>query len=225
MGADPRASRSSLPGAADFAGPNAAIAWRRRYLEWTETGLPRTSTDLLARLPFDDAVKLAALVGTGQMTWPEINAALDAMIKLAAADALDGALEDERHASPTQHTAKATCENEIWARYHAQCDEVFANEGGPSELDDRSQLWATEQVLDRLRSIRDRELATLRQQLEQPLGPASSAIRLQQKAMPWTELSPSETRALGKLGATGFAASEGMMAAVGSLVGEIASGA
>lgn len=169
-------------------------------------------------------MKLAALVGTGRMIWPEINAALDALIKLAAADALDGQGE-ERQAPPTQHAAKRIAEDEIWARYHAQCDEVFANDPGPSDTGAWSpgQLWRTERILDRLRSARDRELAALGRRLgAQP--PARSGIRLtpSQAVVPWTELSPAERAALDKLDATGFIASEGMIAAIDDLVGEIA---
>ena len=54
-------------------------------MEWLAIGLPHNSSHLFGRLPFGDAVRLAALVGTGQMTWAEVNAALDAKIKLAIA--------------------------------------------------------------------------------------------------------------------------------------------
>lgn len=202
---------------ADLAGRNRVVAWQARYLEWMETGLSRSSTGLLARLPFGDAVKVAVLVGTGRMTWPEINAALDAMIKVAAADALDGMwIEDDT--APTQDPAKRISEDEIWARYHAQCDEVFVNDASPMDTGawSREQLWRTEQILNRLRSARDRDLAALRRRLgSQP----------SQTAMPGVGLSPAESAAMGKLNATGFVGSEGMMAAIDSLVSEIAKSA
>jgi hypothetical protein len=59
----------SFAQAANLARGRAAYAERARYTEWLGTSLRRTNTDLLARLPLGDAVKLAALVGTGQMTW------------------------------------------------------------------------------------------------------------------------------------------------------------
>jgi hypothetical protein len=202
------------PDPANLAGRNSAVAWRARYLEWMETSLPRTSTGLLARLPFGDAVKLAGLVGTGRMTWPEINAALDAMIKVAAADALDGEwIEDDT--AQRQDPAKRISEDEIWARYHAQCDEVFATDARPTDTGawSREQLWRTERILDRLRSARDRDLAALRRRLgSQPSHTAMSRVAL----------SPAESAALDKLNATGFAGSEGMIAAIDSLAVEIA---
>ena len=54
-------------------------------MEWLALGLPHNGSHLFGRLPFDDAIRLAALVGTGQLTWTEVNAALDAKIKLAVA--------------------------------------------------------------------------------------------------------------------------------------------
>ena len=199
------------------------MAWRRRYLDWMldwmEASLPRTSTDLFARLPFGDAVTLAALAGTGRMTWPEINAALDAMIKLAAADALDR--RDRYNAPPGSDAAMRIAKEEIWARYHAQCDDVFANDAGPRDTGARSpeEPWRTQWILDRLRDTRDRELAALHRRLAvRPSTLIPSAIRLK----PWTELSPAERAALGTLEATGFLASEGMIEAVDNLIGEIA---
>jgi hypothetical protein len=205
--------------AADLAGGNAAAAWRARYLDWIETGLPRSSTDLLARLPFHDAVILAALVGTGRMTWPEVNAALDAMIKLAAAEAFGEQPDEHYTAARTRHAVRQTVEDEIWARYHAQCDEVFANGAAASDMATQApeQLRGTEQTLNRLRSSRDRALATLRRQANQPfIGLESS-----QAGMPWTGLSPAQAKALDKLDATGFVGSEGMIAAIAGLASEV----
>ena len=67
-------------------------------MEWQAIDLPHNSSHLFARLPFGDAVQLAVLAGTGQMSWAEINAALDAKIKLAIA----GQQEDR---CPDRHDA------------------------------------------------------------------------------------------------------------------------
>jgi hypothetical protein len=202
------------PDPADFAG-RSATAQQARYLEWMTPVLPRTSTDLVPRLPFGDAIKLAALVGTGRMTWPEINAALDAMMKLATADALDeqGAWEE------TTQDGEAA----IWARYHAQCDEVFASDAEDSDAGSWSheQLWSRERTLDRLRSARDRELAALRRRSASP----ATTLKSSQTPAPRTQLTAAESDALDKLYATGFVASEDMMTAIDRLVGEIAGSA
>lgn len=208
---------SGAPEAASFAGRDVAMVWRRRYLDWMESGLPHAGTDLFARLPFHDAVTLAALVGTGRMTWPEVNVALGAMLKLAAADALDGRCA--KHSPPSP---KRVVEDKIWARYHAQCDEVFSGSIGPTNTCPSERLWRTERILDRLRSARDRELAAVRRRLHvQSSAPAASEIRLKQSQEAWTELSPAERAALDKLDATGFIASAGMIATIDDLVGEI----
>ena len=68
---------------------------------------------------------LAALVGSGRMSWPELDAALDAMIKVAAAAAVGVPSSGEM--------GNRTVEDEIWARYHAQCDEVLAGSFGPAD--------------------------------------------------------------------------------------------
>ena len=197
-------ARAGAPGAArskpaDLAWQDSTASGQRRFLEWIAISLP--GAGLLSRLPFNDAIKLAALVGTGRMTWPEINAALDAMIKLASADAPD-----------EQEKITRAGEEEIWARYHARCDELFA---GDAEHPDpgawsREQLWRRERDLDRLRSARDRELAALRRRS------ASSAIRLASAhaSAPRTQLTPFESSALYKLNAAGFVASDGMLKAI-----------
>jgi hypothetical protein len=206
---------------ADSAGRDAAVSWRRRYQEWMRTGVaPRTGADLFARLPFDDAMKLAALIGIGRMTWPEIHAALDAAIKLAVTDATDEK-SDERRASPAR-----IAEDEIWARYHAQCDELFASDASLPDVNERSreQLWRRERILDRLRSARDRDLTASHRRMEaEPRSPLSAVTSAPlQATTPWTDLSPAECAALYKLDATGFVGSAGMRAAIKSLVAEIA---
>ena len=177
---------------------------RARRMEWLAIGLPHNSSHLFARLPFGDAVQLAALVGTGQMTWPEVNAALDAEIKLAIAQLRGG-----RRAPADPHEAwedaRRTGEDDIWARYHAKCDAVFAVGRSADETD----LWSTEalrdreRMLDRLRGERDRALATLSCRLGlQPPRQTCTTPRA-----PAMELTASERDALRKLDASGFVSS------------------
>ena len=191
-------------------------------MEWLAIGLPHNSSHLFARLPFGDAVQLAALVGAGQVTWPEVNAALDAKIKLAIAQLRARPGERRPPADPREvwEDAKRAGEDEIWARYHAECDAVFA--GGTSA--DEADLWSTEalrdreQTLDRLRSERDRALATLSCQLgPQPPRQASSTPRA--SAM---ELTASERDALRKLDAGGFVSSAFMADAIRDLATPLA---
>jgi hypothetical protein len=180
---------------------------RTRRMEWLAIGLPHNSSHLFARLPFGDAVQLAALVGTGQMTWPEVNAALDAKIKLAIAQLR--ARRGERHAPADPHEvwedARRAGEDEIWARYHAKCDAVFADGTSADETD----LWSTEalrdreRMLDRLRGERDRALATLSCRL----GPQPPRQTCTTPRAPAMELTASERDALRKLDASGFVSS------------------
>jgi hypothetical protein len=217
---------------ADSAGQNLAVAEPLPHL-------PRTSVDLLPRLPFADAVELASLAGTGKMTWPEINAALDAKIKLATREVLERQRELCDPAPPRQESdkawaahnawdeAKRTGEREIWARYNAKCDELFANDCGPSDTGPRSleQLFRRERILDRFRSARDAELAELIKRLgPPPPRPAASAMHLSpgQVAMLRSQLTAPETAAIGKLNAVGFVTSGDMKAVIGMLAGEIA---
>jgi hypothetical protein len=207
---------------ADSAGRDAAASWRRRCQEWMRAAgaQPPCGTDVFARLPFDDAIKLAALVGIGRVTWQEVHAALDAMIKLAAAEALDKHLD-----RLPPHTAQRIAEDEIWGRYHAQCDEIFAG----ADADDRSpeQLWRRERILNRLRSARDCDLAGARRRKSPESRSPLSAIPLWplRATMAWTDLSPAEGAALYKLDATGFVGSAGMRAAIKSVAAEIPRGA
>lgn len=217
---------------ADFAGQILAAAQPSPHP-------PRTSVDLLPRLPFTDAVELASLAGTGKMTWPEINAALDAKIKLATHEALQRQRELCDRAPPRLESdkawvahnawneAKRNGESEIWARYNAKCDDLFANDCGPSDTSPRSleRLFGRERILDRFRSARDAELADLIKRLgPQPPRPTASAMPLSpaQVAMLRSQLTTSESAAIGKLNAVGFVASADMRAAIGMLAGEVA---
>jgi hypothetical protein len=185
-------------------------------MEWLAIGLPHNSSHLFARLPFDDAVRLAALVGSGQMTWAEVNAALDAKIKLAIARSA----QDDR--SPDAHqvreAARRAGEDEVWARYHAKCDAVFANDTDAVPPDPWSceRVRDKERALNRLRNERDRALAALNRRTD-PQPPC--VTRLEQ---PPTPLTANERAALGKLAASGFAGSQLMMDAICDLAEPLA---
>jgi len=232
-----RPTTSNSGKAADFAGQIAAVA---EPTPSAETHFQRTSVDLLPRLPFADAVELASLVGSGKMSWPEIDAALDAKIKLATREALERQRERFDPVPPSQresdkawaaynawNEAKRNGESEVWARYNAKCDEVFANDCGSPDANSRSldKLRCRERILDRFRSARDAELAELTERLgRQPPRPTASATRLisLQVATLRSQLTATESAAIGKLNAAGFIASANMKAAIGILAGEIA---
>ena len=192
-------------------------------MEWLAIGLPHNSSHLFARLPFGDAVQLAALVGTGQMTWPEVNAALDATIKLAVAQQSAGRGERRARADPHEawEGARRVGEDEIWARYHAKCDAVFADDAAVDESD----LWSSEdlrnreQMLNRLRSERDRALAALSCRLgDQP--PRQTCTQ-----PPAMQLTAIERAALRNLDASGFVSSTLMVAVIRNLATPLAGSA
>ena len=192
-----------------------AAAEQRRRMEWQAIDLPHNSSHLFARLPFGDAVRLAVLAGTGQLSWTEINAALDAMIKLAIA---------RKAGSPDRHQAREesrrSAEDEIWARYHAKCDAVFANDTVEGSTDpwSREQLRARERILNRLRSERDRALAALSRRT----APPSHVSRAGRPERSTAQLTAAERNALGKLNASGFAGSQLMADAISSLAAPLA---
>jgi hypothetical protein len=189
-------------------------------MDWLAIGLPHNSSHLFARLPFNDAVQLAAVVGTGQMNWPEVNAALDAKIKLAITQLR--ARRGERRAPADAHEAwegaRRAGEDEIWARYHAKCDAVFADDATADEPD----LWSTEamrnreQVLNRLRDERDRALAALSCRLG-PEPPRQASAQ-----PPAMQLTASERDAVRKLDASGFVSSALMVDAIWNLASPLA---
>ena len=192
-------------------------------MEWQAIDLPHNSSHLFARLPFGDAVQLAVLAGTGQMSWAEINAALDAKIKLAIARKL-GRQEDR---CPDRHDAwdeaKRSAEDEIWSRYHAKCDAVFANDTVEASTDpwSREQLRARERTLNRLRSERDRALAALSRRMDmQPRSPSVTSFKCAR-----APLSAAERTALRKLKASGFVGSQSMSDAIRDLATPLADSA
>lgn len=187
-------------------------------MEWLAIGLPHNSSHLFARLPFDDAVRLAALVGTGQMSWAEVNAALDARIKLAIAGALGAPDDGSPDAHETWEAARRAAEDEIWARYHAKCDAVFANDTDTVTTDpwDRERLRDRERILNRLRSERDRALAALGRRMDSPRQSITAMERTR------TQLTAAERSALDKLDASGFAGSAQMANAIRDLATPLA---
>jgi hypothetical protein len=214
----------STPGAARRrANPawQVSAAARRRRMEWLAISLPHNSSHLFARLPFGDAIQLAALVGTGQMTWSEVNAALNAKIKLAIAQLRAGS--GERHARPDPHQAweqaRRAGEDEIWARYHAKCDAEFADDTTGDETDPWStaQMRAREQVLSRLRGERDRALAALSCRLGPQPPRQHSAAQPAYACSARTHLTVIERDALRRLDASGFVDSHLMTDAIHDL--------
>jgi hypothetical protein len=209
------ASEATTPTRAISAWGGAAAEQRRRA-DWLAVGLPHNSSHLLARLPFGDAVQLAALVGTGQMTWTEINAALDAKIKMAIAGDSGG---QDRSSDPRDawEQARRTAEEDIWARYHAKCDAVFADNTANTESDEL--LRDRKRRLNHLRTERDRALAALSRRMGPP-PEASCAVRSVGTAP--LHLTATERDALRRLAASGFAASAAMAEAVRDLAAPLA---
>jgi hypothetical protein len=213
-----RAGRSAAAGERSDATASAraisawqAAAEQRRRTEWLAIELPHNSSRLFARLPFSDAVRLAALVGTGQMTWAELSAALDAKIKLAIG-------QDDRSPHEAWEAARRTAEDEIWARYHAKCDAVFAHDTAEAVANpwSREELRDRERILNRLRNERDRALEALRTPRSSGAAP-SERVRAQ--------LTAAERDALGKLNASGFAGSRLMADAIRDLAAPFANSA
>lgn len=188
-------------------------AEQRRRREWLATGLPYNSSHLFARLQFGDAIRLAALVGAGRMTWAEINAALEARIKLAIARH-----RSRRDTRPPDgwEAARQAREDDIWARYHAKCDALFAEDADSNAADPwrRDALRERERMLERLRRERDQALTALKRGMGAP--PRAGIARLQVTA--------AESAALRKLDASGFAASAGMEEAIQRLTSPLAKG-
>jgi hypothetical protein len=184
-------------------------------MEWLAIGLPHNGSHLFARLPFDDAIRLAALVGTGRLTWTEIHAALDAKIKLAIAR--QRARSGDGFASCDPHeaweAAQRTGEDDIWARYHARCDAIFAADSTADGIErwSREHIRNNEHVLNRLRNERDRALAALSRRLgpqpprHAPASPHNPATR---------QLAIAERDALRKLDDSGFIGSQAMADAI-----------
>ena len=223
------AGLKSRPGRGEAAGlrheataaARAISAWhgspaeQRRRREWLATGLPHNSSHLFARLPFGDAIQLAALVGTGRMTWAELNAALDARIKLAIAGHRDR--QAMRHPDAWE-AARQAREDEIWARYHAKCDAVFAENAEDAAADPscRDALRNRERMLERLRNERDQALAALKRGMGAPPRLAAGFVR--------TQITAAESAALRKLDTCGFVASASMEDAIQRLAMPLADG-
>ena len=224
---------------ADTAWATAAESERLNWKQWVETNLRRNSIDLLPRIPRDDAAKLEALAASGAMNWTEINAALDAKIKLATSQKLADQkqeldlrppswqqVEDDWTAHNEWNKAKAAGESEIWSRYFAKSSEAYANdpvtEVGPAALE---HLLAREKVIDELGRARDKELAELAQKFgAEPARPTASPMR----ATPYlyataaSQLTSAETDAMNRLDGC-FTASGSMTKTISDVAGEIIS--
>ncbi len=194
-------------------------------MEWLAIGLPHNGNHLFARLPFDDAIGLAALVGTGHLTWTEVNAALDAKIKLAIARLRTGSGDGFASCDPHEawEAAQRAGEDDIWARYHARCDAVFAADSTVGGIDRWSSehMRNNEHVLNRLRNERDRALAALSRRLG-PQPPRQAPASPHNPATRQTPLAIAERDALRKLDDSGFIGSQAMADAILELAAPLA---
>jgi len=210
---------------------------------WIESNFRRTSGDLAATLPDADKAQLQALVDDGDMTWDDINAALDARIKQATnsllteqGDTLNQmpaswqASQDAWGAYQSWNTAARDGKTAIYARYGEKFAEVMANDPGPTEGTDTdpqalAKLLAREGVLDRYRQVMNREIADLEERLgAQPPRPTTLPVGFNPYEMAQFEarLTSADTVAVAKLDAAGFTGSAALDDAVGRLAGEIA---
>lgn len=204
-GAFPAWSWAAGLAAGDGANPPADSARQQTVL----TGrLQRACAGLFARLPHADAIALASLAAAGQVRWPEIHAALDAMLKRATLAALDGERLEES-------SGRSASERAIWARYDAACARLFAEESelAASKRQAHEALLDRERKLDILRIARDTALAELAHALAAPSPPAANAAHA----------SPDE-EAVDTLRAAGFTASEQLAQLIAGLAREIVSG-
>ncbi len=240
-----RSITSGLGHPADIARDGVAVAATSGRIYRIDAARARTSADLLPRLPHEEAIALASLAANGHMSWAEINAALNAKVKLATGKALrrdrrqsdlmaagwrhdNDAHDDDAWAAYSEwNEAKRTGEGEIWARYHAKCDAMFANAPDYSGTSARAheQLLNREHALDVFRMARDDELAALAQGLgPQPARSTTFPARPMsvQIAMLKSRLSKEETDAIDKLEGTGFTESADMSEIIGVLASEIA---
>jgi hypothetical protein len=195
-----------------------AAAEQRRRMDWLAISLPLDSSHLFARLPFNDAIRLAALVGTGRMTWTEVNAALNARIKLAItrlrAGPGDGSARLDPHEAWEQ--AQRSGEDEIWASYHAKCDAVFAEDSSAEGIGrwSTARMRDNELVLGRLRNERDRALAELSRRLGRQPPRQASTTSPSSAVTARMQLASAERDALRKLDASGFIGSQSMADAI-----------
>jgi hypothetical protein len=182
-----------------------------------------------------DAIALASLVATGKMTWPEINAALNVMIKRAVSEQLArmprgyNGPYDAQAAYEAWQDARSNGEKEIWARYHAQCDALFAEDSGPVGKGPAAieQVLKGERLLDAFRIARDDALADLDRRLgPAPAQPISSEGRHRryQVAVPRFRLTVTEIELLRRLRMAGFIGSNQLTQTVGMLAAETADG-
>lgn len=224
---------------AALAAAKLAVAEQRN---WIDGNFRRTSRDLAANMSDDDKAKLQALVDTGQLGWEDIDAALDAKIKLATTEMLTGqsadlnkmpsgwqASKDAWQAYQDWDLAERAGKSEIYARYSEKFAEIMASDPGPTEGTDTDphaleKLMAREGVLDRYRKIRDQELADLSQRLgQQPARPTTLPVGANPYEIALFEgrLTPADTTAMAKLDAAGFTSSGAFKDALTRLASEI----
>jgi hypothetical protein len=201
--------------------------------------LCRGSIDLFPRLSREDAVELEALAANGQITWGEINAALDAKMKQAT---VEGLLRDRRRLERKPQSwldadaardsawekynawtrAWTAGESEIRARYDEKSSGLFREDPGtgPAAME---KLLAQVKIKDDLDTDMQKELAELAQKLGPKPPMPSNAFYLPpwSTAFAWSRLTTTESEALEKLNATGFTGSANMERAINGLVGEI----
>ncbi|HEY3148845.1 MAG TPA: hypothetical protein VGJ75_20955 [Dongiaceae bacterium] len=197
-------------------------------MEWIEINLRRSGIALLSCLPHEDAINLSWLVAAGTMTWPDINAALDATIKRAISERLEGVRQSRPGSYELTYEAwqdaRSNAEQEIWARYHAQCDTFFADEPDllGTGLQAIEQVLRRERTLDGFRIARDDALAELSQRLGPPPARSSSCPARPHIAIPPFRPTPTESELTGRMRSAGFVASAEMAGVIAKLADEIA---
>jgi len=208
---------------------------------WVSDNFHRTGADLVAGLSAEDRACLQDLVQSGQMTWNDIQTALDAKIKTATNGQLS-AQKDQLDKMPAswQKVLDAQAASRDWDKammegrsaiekaYLAAYETVMAHDPGPADgtdIDPRAlqKLMAREGTLDKYRDIRERDLADLEKRLGPkprmpafPVGGNPFAV-----AMFESRLTPAEAAAADKLAQAGFVPSESFAQSLDKLVGEI----
>jgi hypothetical protein len=208
---------------------------------WVSDNFRRTGADLIADLSAEDRASLQGIVNSGQMTWDDVQTALEAKIKTATTEQLS-AQKDQLDKMPAswQKVLDAQAASQSWDRammegrsaimkaFLAAYDAVMANNPGPvdgTDIDPHAlqKLTAGEGTLDRCREIRDRDLADL----EKRLGPKPRMPAFPVGGNPFAvamfEARPTlaETTAANKLAQAGFVPSESFGKSLDNLVGEI----
>ena len=208
---------------------------------WVNDNFHRSAADLVADLSVEDRASLQGLVDSGQMTWNDIQTALDARIKTATNEQLS-AQKDELDKMPAswQKVLDVQAASQSWDKalmegrsaiekaYQVRYEAVMANDPGPTEGTDTDpralqKLMAREGTLDAYREIRERDLADL----EKRLGPKPRMPAFPVGGNPFavaifeSRLTPAEAAAADKLAQAGVVPSESFGVSLDNLVGEI----